>query len=287
MPIDPASIAAIASAASAIGQNGANAYAQGRMNKKMRKWNEKMYERQRADSLLDYNMQNEYNSPQSQMERLRKAGLNPNMVYNNGATHDAAPVRSTQMDAWRPQAAEFEFSGMGNALQQFMDIRLKEAQLDNLKTANTVAVQDAALRAAQVAQTVVGTKQSEFNLQQANDLKLTSLETATEQLRKLKTETNVTINADERAAAQNSQSLAEGAERILNLRLQRAKTQDERDEIKARIKHINTDRGLKEQDLQLKQDGLSPNDSTWWRILHDWIGEPLQKLKSKFKSELK
>lgn len=275
--MDPATITAIASAASAIGQNGANAFAQGKMNKKTRQWNEKMYERQRADSILDYNMQNEYNSPQAQMERLRKAGLNPNLVYKNGATQEAAPVRSTNMDAWNPKAPEFEFSGIGNSMQQFMDIRLKEAQIDNLKTANTVQVQDAILRAAQTAATVAGTKQSEFNLQQANDLKSTSLETAAEQLRKLKTETNVTIDANERAAAQNSQSLKEGAERILSLRLQRAKTEDERQEIKGRIRNIDSDNRLKQLDIQLKEDGIQPHDAIWWRLLDKWLGDPIKK----------
>ena len=80
--------AAIPAAVTAAGQvlgTGINAIAQGKMNKKTRQWNEKMYAQQRTDALADWNMQNAYNSPEQQMQRLRDAGLNPNLVYGNGA----------------------------------------------------------------------------------------------------------------------------------------------------------------------------------------------------------
>ncbi|AXH73472.1 MAG: DNA pilot protein [Microviridae sp.] len=40
----------------------------------------------RNEALMDWQMQNEYNSPEKQMERLKAAGLNPHLVYGNGAT---------------------------------------------------------------------------------------------------------------------------------------------------------------------------------------------------------
>ncbi|QCS36289.1 minor capsid protein [Capybara microvirus Cap1_SP_217] len=39
-----------------------------------------------AQNLEMWNLQNEYNSPKAQMERLREAGLNPNLVYGSGAS---------------------------------------------------------------------------------------------------------------------------------------------------------------------------------------------------------
>lgn len=59
-------------------------------NKKARKWatkeNEKAYQRQ-----IDlYNMQNEYNSPKSQMQRYQDAGLNPNLIYGQGTPGNTA-----------------------------------------------------------------------------------------------------------------------------------------------------------------------------------------------------
>lgn len=43
------------------------------------------YNKQRSDMLADRDYQNQYNSPVAQMERLKEAGLNPNLVYGNGA----------------------------------------------------------------------------------------------------------------------------------------------------------------------------------------------------------
>lgn len=55
--------------------------------------NADMYNRQRADSISDWKMQNEYNSPLAQMQRYKDAGLNPNLIY--GQSNVAQPVRST------------------------------------------------------------------------------------------------------------------------------------------------------------------------------------------------
>lgn len=44
---------------------------------------------------VDYwNMQNEYNHPAKQMERLQASGLNPNLVYGNGADAQSGQLKS-------------------------------------------------------------------------------------------------------------------------------------------------------------------------------------------------
>lgn len=65
-----------------------------------REWEQKMYEQQRADQRYNWQMENMYNSPEMQMERLKKAGLNPNLVYGNGATATGGSISSPQ-----PQSA--------------------------------------------------------------------------------------------------------------------------------------------------------------------------------------
>lgn len=77
-----------------------NAGSQVAENEKNREWQEHMYQVQRQDALADWHMQNEYNSPQKQMERLAAAGLNPNLTYGNGA----AVANSTTM----PRASQYQ-----------------------------------------------------------------------------------------------------------------------------------------------------------------------------------
>lgn len=57
--------------------------------------NERSNSMQRKHEWAMWNAQNEYNKPINQMARLREAGLNPNLVYGNGATTLAAPFHSS------------------------------------------------------------------------------------------------------------------------------------------------------------------------------------------------
>ena len=98
MPI-PLVAAGIAAAAGAIGSAGVNAYSAGKMNKRAERFSNEMYAKQRADALSDWHMQNAYNDPSAQMARLQAAGLNPNLVYGNGATTEAGSVRSSNQSA--------------------------------------------------------------------------------------------------------------------------------------------------------------------------------------------
>lgn len=115
-----------------------------------------------------WNMQNEYNDPSSQMERLKAAGLNPHLVYGNGVTgnnassapsYNAASYTPAQKNAASYDKASyqgakyspvrssvprtnvgieplmFDFSSVGRTIQQYADVQLKQAQIDNVKAA--------------------------------------------------------------------------------------------------------------------------------------------------------
>lgn len=51
----------------------------------------------RANALTDWNRQNEYNSPAAQMLRLSAAGLNPNLMYGQGTTGNAAVISAPSL----------------------------------------------------------------------------------------------------------------------------------------------------------------------------------------------
>ena len=72
---------------------------------------------------------NDYNSPKSQMQRLEEAGLNPNLVYGNGAaTHQATMATA--------QSARPTKSGLGGFLERAYQMENMNAQNDNLKQQN-------------------------------------------------------------------------------------------------------------------------------------------------------
>jgi len=127
-----AGTAAIIAASQAAGQ-GINAFAQGKMNRKTREWNEKMYARQRADALTDWRMQNEYNTPAAQMARMKAAGLNPNLIYKGGADSVSGPVRSTDVKGWNPTPPQVDPNTAGNVISMYQNIKNREIQTDNLK----------------------------------------------------------------------------------------------------------------------------------------------------------
>lgn len=72
-----------------------------RLNKQMfdeqLAWNRKQWEDTNAYNLKLWEMQNEYNTPYNQMQRLKAAGLNPNLVYGSGATTLATSPSSASM----------------------------------------------------------------------------------------------------------------------------------------------------------------------------------------------
>lgn len=279
MPI-PAILPAIIGAGASILGDAANAASTSANNRKSRQWNEKMYSRQRADALADWNMQNEYNSPSAQMQRFRDANLNPNLIYGQGTEGNAGLVRGNSVDAWRPDAPHFNAGNISSSLMSIYDVKLKEAQTNNLEAQNAVAIQDAILKAAQTASTNattlntgVTTESGKFALSQAQRLADTSAQMAEQQLRKVTTETDLSLQANERAAAANSTSIAKALEEILSLRASRTSTEVDRVRILEQIRNLQRDATLKDLDIQLKKNGVQPGDEIWWRVIGQMLGD--------------
>lgn len=289
----PVPLGAAIIAASGLASSGVNAIAQGKTNRATRKWNEKMYGRQRADALADWERENAYNHPTEQMNRLRAAGLNPNLVYGNGATTEAGAVRGTEAKSWNPNAPQFDLASVAhNALTG-------GAQVDNLREQNKLIQQETALKAAQTAGTIVSTfgntisnKRSEFQFGQDQQLAPISLEAAKANLEKTYADTGaVTVGTDialarnEREAALNASSIAEAAARILHMRNQDTLIPHQKREIDARIESLKKDADLKQLDIDLRKMGVNPHDPIYWRALgrlvsgdkaqdiRTWLGE--------------
>lgn len=287
----PAVGAAALMAGGQVLSQGINAMMTGSTNKQSRRYNTYMYDRQRADALADYTMQNEYNSPMSQMNRLREAGLNPNLVYGNGADAQGGTVRSSNAGQWNPKPPQFDIGGaVGDTLGAYYDTQVKQAQIDNLKVQNSVLVQDAALKAAQVRDVTAGAGTKEFDLQfksEVRDISIEALKLANErtgaEIRKTGVDTIASMDENDRRNIMLAPNLQIAAETALNIQADRlkkemetAKTQQEIRNVKmqyheiiAKIENIRADTTIKDKEAAMYKNGNRPGDWIWWRELNN------------------
>lgn len=80
--------------------------------------------------MKSWHMQNEYNSPQARMQRLREAGLNPNLVYGKGNVGDTATGAPSGQKASQPPF-QWDLSGLMagmEVLNRYQDLRIKTEQ---------------------------------------------------------------------------------------------------------------------------------------------------------------
>lgn len=107
--------------------------------------NKAMAEYQYSKDLEMWNRGNVYNSPQEQMRRLEAAGLNPNLVYGQGAVGNASgtlPKYNAPTLDYNYKAPLHAMAAIGNSpasvLSQFQDFQIKQAQTNNLREQNRV-----------------------------------------------------------------------------------------------------------------------------------------------------
>lgn len=171
---------------------------QGGQNKKNRQFAEKMYNRQRADSLADWNMNNQYNSAGAQMARLKEAGLNPNLVYGNGGSvMQAATVRSADMEYGKGVA--LPGTRLGETLAQSQQLELVRAQTSNVQAQTEVARADEALKTAQAMKTLFEGHHSDFDLQRKEELKRIIFEQGVASLDLTKANIDASVHGNQRA----------------------------------------------------------------------------------------
>lgn len=119
--------------------------AQKEENALARKWNEAMYDKAVSNNRQDVSDMRKYNDPKAVMNRLRGAGLNPDLMYGGGAGslvqaqvgNSASPPSYSASDMGSlvssfPTAGEIA----GQSISSALDNSIKAAQVDAIK-ANT------------------------------------------------------------------------------------------------------------------------------------------------------
>lgn len=113
-----------------------NKNAQERENKA----NKEMAEYQYSKDLEMWNRQNEYNTPQSQMERFSAAGLNKNLIYGQGSSGNATTLPKYSAPTIKERTRMPDLQGM---IPAYQDFQLKKAQVDQT-TEQTKLIQEKA-----------------------------------------------------------------------------------------------------------------------------------------------
>lgn len=91
--------------------------------------NRAMAEYQYNKDVEMWNRGNVYNSPLAQMERLKKAGLNPNMVYGSG---NAAGMSAGQLPKYNAPTLDYNYKpaiDIPSMIGAFQDFRLRGAEI--------------------------------------------------------------------------------------------------------------------------------------------------------------
>lgn len=209
---------------------------------------------------------NMYNSPSQQMMRLKAAGLNPNLVYGNGATTTAQNV--TPM-ASKPLPAPNTGQIIGSTIQASQDFQLKDQQKD-LNAIQALAI-----------------AQSTTNKVQQNE---------TEKFRTNNEGEKFVKNSRENTIGENTRQNTEDGIKASVLNMQLKNTEQEIKNLNlpelqqvavyeayARLKLIKAqgtsqqvESALKQEELKLMQKGIQKSDNLMLRIFSEFLPEKTQ-----------
>lgn len=272
----PALVPLIGAGAELVSQ-GINAASTGAQNRKSRRFAREMYARQRADALADWQMQADYNSPAQQMARLKAAGLNPNLVYGNGADAQmgTAPRSSNYGQAqFRPA----EFSG-GSVIQAYQNTQIQQLQSDNIQALNDKIRADTLNSLASV-----DTKNFDLEMKQA--LKSLVIDTAEANLVGKRVATGVMLDKNQREVLKSQQDLQLGFAKLALMELQKdtegnrtnlvlfqgMTEQAKLQKIYKEMESLDITNKLKELERQLKQMDIDWNKALSNPLLNNTIG---------------
>lgn len=92
---------------------------------------------------------NAYDNPAAQMQRLKDAGLNPNLVYGSGSVTGNS---SSTLPKYQTPRVDYNYEpavqNVGGVLDQYLNMTMKQAQVDNLREQRKSLQSDAINKAA-------------------------------------------------------------------------------------------------------------------------------------------
>ena len=265
---------------------------------------DRTYDKTRKDAISDRDYNNKYNSPQQQMIRLKDAGLNPHLVYGNGAQTTASQINDAKPNA--RNSAPMRAVEQPNIYAASNELALTQAQTAHTQ-AQTVSeltrgegekfdlglkheLRDTTIAAAKANKT--STETSTTATRDANDR---ANELHPGALEKQRVDITYTLDSNERAKLSNAMELKKGdveikkviqeialskqhelesKQNILRSQKQNSATDAEIKKIDADIKHlsaviknVNIDTKLKKWQNEMYSQGMTPSDPAYFRAI--------------------
>jgi hypothetical protein len=230
-------------------------------NKRNRQFAREQARWQRDTSRENWMMENEYNTPRQQMQRLQEAGLNPNLVYGNGADAMGGKISNPEAGQSQGTAPRLE----GNAILAYADIKAKTAQTDLLQEQVQLAKQEQIWKAIQANKTLLESKMVDFDLSMKKNLAENTMEFARENLRQLSQniyQSQENFNMDMAIKQQTWEQAV-----FKNKQLQPLEKEKMIEQIQSE-KFQNT---IREIQAEWAKKGVMPNDPYFHRVLTSMI----------------
>lgn len=273
----PLAAAGIAAGISALGTGG-QFMATSKLNRKTMNWNNQQALRARDWALQDYAMQNEYNSPKAQMQRLKEAGLNPHLVYGNGADATGANMPTPpQATTGRLENVDVQ-GGVNSALGAYQDIQSRTLQNNLLKAQTTIAEREAQLKEIQGEAMKLGILDKTFDYQFKQELKPYNLQFKKEQVSSLQQNIMESLTRMSNSTWQNNMSQTRLMSDMDSAQLQRMimrisanKSKAEIDQIRQNIENMKKTGHWQELQNKIQENlgnlNLSSNDPAVFKLL--------------------
>jgi hypothetical protein len=263
----------------------AGAASTGAQNRKSRAFSREMYQQQKMDNIAFWDMQNEYNSPQKQMERLRNAGLNPNMLYDKtGAVIPAQNINTPDVQGGQFRTPDFGSVGTG-LVQGYFDTKIKQAQYDNMKATNTNILQDTLLKMSQAQFAGASAEEKARYNYVLGQTQEALVENTFTDLQKKKADLAYTLDENARKAAMAAPTLqkavidAARADAGLNLDKEQLRL------LQQNVYNAEQEGIFKKVQATFAQNGVNFNDPVIMRWIGDYIGGFLEGDTGSFKTE--
>ena len=231
--------------------------------------NKKIARENRQFALDMWNRNNEYNTPLAQMQRLKEAGLNPNLMYGQGTTgNSSSPAKA---DGAYPTQYKLNFLEAAQLHQQQklneQSIQLQKSQTElnhaqaqkvNAETANTHA------NTLNTQETMQFNRESRPKILQKYDLQNQSISLSNENLNKI----NAKIEADINQIKANTQLTARQAD-VAKATLGKITIEAENAIKQGRSIDLQQVEQIMRNDLMKK--GMNPSDSGPQRLIKEML----------------